>query len=304
MITDVEGVRVGHHTDLDGVTGCSVVLFPSGTRASVAVIGAAPDSRQTELLRPENTVDEVHAMVLTGGSAFGLGCTNGVMSWLVERGIGFAVGDALVPIVPTAVLFDLTIGSSKAFPMPDDARRACEDATTSVQEGSVGAGTGATVAKWAGPEYRMKGGIGTSSARAGDAVVGAIVACNAVGDVVDERNEPLAASRCPAGSSWRLFERSNTVIGIVATDAALTKAQCAHIARMGGAGIARAIRPAHTFGDGDTIFCASTGRTTVDPQLVGSVVADVVADAIRRGVRAAKGLGGVPGLADEPVGGA
>lgn len=293
MITDVEGVRVGHHTDLDGITGCTVVLLPAGSRASCAVIGAAPDSRQTELLRPENTVDEVHAIVLTGGSAFGLGCTDGVMAWLAERGVGLPVRDAVVPIVPTAVLFDLSIGDAKAFPKPDDGRRACAAAAVGFAEGSVGAGTGATVGKWAGPDYRMKGGIGSASKRSGDVVVGAIVACNAVGDVVDERNEPLAAATCPPGTPWLLFERSNTVLAVVATNARLTKGQCAHIARMGGAGIAQAVRPAHTFGDGDIVFCAATNAVDADPQVVGSLVADVVADALRRGVRAATSLGGV-----------
>jgi L-aminopeptidase/D-esterase-like protein len=298
VITDVPGVRVGHYTDTVGITGCTVVLLPSGSRASGAVIGAAPDSRQTELLRPENTVDQAHAFVLTGGSAYGLGCTNGVMAHLAEQGIGLKIRDAIVPIVPTACLFDLTIGYRHAYPGVEDARTACDEASSDVPEGSVGAGTGATVAKWAGPDYRMKGGIGTASKRAGDVIVGAIVACNAVGDVVDEKGEPLAAARCDADTPWQLFEGSNTVLCAVATNVALTKGQCAHIARMGGAGIAQSVRPAHTFGDGDTVFCASTGDISADPQIVGSVVADVVADALRRGIRAAKGLGGVPGLAD------
>lgn len=293
MITDVDGIRVGHHTDLEGITGCTVVLLPPGTRASSAVIGAAPDSRQTELLRPENTVDEVHAIVLTGGSAWGLGCTNGVMSWLAERGVGLKLRDAVVPIVPTAVLFDLTIGDANAYPSADDARAACDAAGGAFEEGSVGAGTGATVAKWAGPEFRLKGGIGSASKRRGDVVVGAIVACNAVGDIVDERNEPLAAAACPVDTPWQLFERSNTVLAMVATNSQLTKGQCAHIARMGGAGIAQAVRPAHTFSDGDIVFCASTGTVDPDPMNVGALAAEVVAEALRRGVRAATSLGGV-----------
>jgi L-aminopeptidase/D-esterase-like protein len=297
VITDVAGVRVGHHTDLEGITGCTVVLLPPGSRASCAVIGAAPDSRQTELLRPENTVDEVHAIVLTGGSAWGLGCANGVMDWLADRDIGMRLRDAIVPITPTSVLFDLTIGDPRAYPKPDDARAACDAAMTTFEEGSVGAGTGATVAKWAGPEYRMKGGIGSASKKIGDVVVGAIVACNAVGDIVDERSDPLAAARCEPGTPWLMFERANTVLSVVATNSQLTKSQCKHIARMGGAGIAQAVRPAHTFGDGDTVFCVSTGEVAADPLNVGAVVADVVADALRRGVRAATGLGGVPGLA-------
>ncbi len=294
MITDVDGVRAGHHTDTAGVTGCTVVLFPPGTRASCAVIGAAPDSRQTELLRPSNVVDEVHAIVLTGGSAYGLGCADGVMAWLAERGIGFSAGGTVVPIVPTAVIFDLAIGDPKAFPTANDARAACDNAGIDVDEGSVGAGTGATVAKWAGPSYRLKGGVGTASKRQGDVVVGAIVVCNAVGDVVDERGDGLAAAACPPGTPWWSgFERTNTVLAVVATNATLSKAQCEHISRMGGAGIARAVRPAHAFGDGDIVFCASTCAIDADPNVVGSLAADVVADALRRGVRAATSLGGV-----------
>ena len=287
MITDVDGIRVGHYTDATGVTGCTVVLFPSGTRASCAVIGAAPDSRQTELLRPENVVDEVHAIVLTGGSAYGLGCADGVVSWLADRGIGFAAGGTVVPIVPTAVIFDLSIGDAKACPTPDDARSACEIAGADVAEGSVGAGTGATVAKWAGPAYRVKGGIGTASKRRGDIVVGAIVVCNAVGDVVDGRGDAIAAASCPPDTPWLSFERTNTVLAIVATNSTLTKPQCAHIARMGGAGIAQAVRPAHAFGDGDIVFCASTCAVDADPNTVGVLAADVVAQALRRGVSAA-----------------
>jgi L-aminopeptidase/D-esterase-like protein len=293
VITDVDGVRVGHYTDTTGVTGCTVVLLPPGTRASCAVIGAAPDSRQTELLRPSNVVDEVHAIVLTGGSAFGLGCTDGVMSWLAEQGIGFSAGGTVVPIVPTAVIFDLSIGDAEAFPKPDDARTACEIAAVDVAEGSVGAGTGATVAKWAGPSYRWKGGVGTASKRRGDVVVGAIVVCNAVGDVVDERGDPIAAAACPPDTPWRTFERTNTVLAVVATNSTLTKSQCEHIARMGGAGIAQAVRPAHAFGDGDIVFCASTCAVDADPNNVGALSADVVAEALRRGVRAATALGGV-----------
>jgi len=293
QITDVSGVRVGHYTDFEGATGCTVVLLPDGSRASCAVIGAAPDSRQTELLRPENTVDEVHAIVLTGGSAWGLGCADGVMAWLAARGIGFKLRDTIVPIVPTAVLFDLGIGDAKAFPKPDDARAACDFASTTFEEGSVGAGTGATVAKWAGPEYRVKGGIGSASKRRGDLVVGALVACNAVGDVVDEHNEPLAVASCPPDTPWLTLDRSSTVLAIVATNSQLTKGQCAHIARMGGAGIAQAVRPAHAFGDGDIVFCTSTGAVESDPLNVGALAADVVAEALRRGIRAATGLHGV-----------
>ncbi len=297
MITDVPGVLVGHYTDTDRATGCTVVLLPPGTRASFAVPGAAPGSRDLEPLRAENTVSEAHAILLTGGSAFGLGATNGVMSWLVERGIGARLREAIIPIVPTAVIFDLVVGEN-AFPTPDDAYAACDRASTDVEEGSVGAGTGATVAKWAGPEYLKKGGVGTASVRRGDIVVGALVVCNAVGDVVDERNEPLAAADCPPDTPWAAMLNANTVLAVVATNATLSKGACAHIAQMGAAGIAQAVRPAFTFFDGDTVFCAATGEVEGHAITVGAVVADVVAEALRRGVRAAKGLAGVRGLAD------
>ena len=199
MITEVRGVTVGHYTDPDGITGCTVILLPPGTRASCVNPGAAPS---TDELRPENVVDEVHAILLTGGSSFGLGAADGVVSWLRERAVGVAVRDIHVPIVPTAVIFDLSIGDVNAHPRPDDAIAACEAAGTDVGEGSVGVGTGATVAKWAGPEYRVKGGVGTASVRRGDVVVGAIVVCNAVGDVVDEHGEPLAAADVPPGTPW------------------------------------------------------------------------------------------------------
>lgn len=298
MITDVAGVTVGHYTDTDGVTGCTVILLPPGTRASCAIPGSAPGTRETDALRPESFVEEVHAILLTGGSSYGLGATNGVMSWLRERGVGLVLRDQVIPIVPTAVIFDVAIGDTRAHPIADDAYAACEAASTNVEEGSVGAGTGATVAKWAGPEHRVKGGLGTASIRVGDIVVGAVVVCNAVGDVVDQRGDGLAAAEVPPGTPWAQFTTTtNTVLAAVVTNAKLSKPTCMHIARMGAAGIAQAVRPAHTFFDGDIVFCAATGEAAAEPVVVGSVVADVVAEALRRGVRAARGLSGVPGLA-------
>ena len=297
MITDVPGVTVGHYTDVDGVTGCTVILLPQGSRGSCAIVGSAPGTRETDALRPESVVDEIHAILLTGGSSFGLGATNGVMSWLRERGVGFSMRELIVPIVPTAVIFDLAVGDGLAHPTAENARAACDAAGTSVEEGSVGAGTGATVAKWAGPEHRRKGGLGTASIRTGDVVVGAIVVCNAVGDVVDEHAQPLAAADVPTGTPWASVAPTNTVLAAVVTNATLDKRTCAHIARMASAGIAQAVRPAFTFFDGDIVFCAATGQADAEPIAVGAVVADVVAQALRRGVRAAKGLGSVPGLA-------
>jgi len=290
VITAVPGVGVGHYTDRDGVTGCTVILLPPGTRGSCAIVGSAPGTRETDALRSESVVDEIHAILLTGGSSFGLGATNGVMSWLRERNVGFSMRDVIVPIVPTAVIFDLGIGDGLAHPGADDARAACDNAATDVEEGSVGAGTGATVAKWAGPDHRRKGGLGTASVRTGDIVVGAIVVCNAVGDVVDEHGEPIAAADVPPGTPWASVTPTNTVLAAVVTNANLDKRTCAHVARMGAAGIAQAVRPAFTFFDGDVVFCAATGQAAAEPIAVGAVAADVVAEALRRGVRAAQSV--------------
>ena len=299
MITDVPGVAVGHYTDLDGITGCTVVLLPEATVGAYALTGAAPGTRETDILRPHTIEAEVHAFVLTGGSAFGLGCVDGVVASLEERGIGFAFGNARVPLVPAAVIFDLSIGDPKARPSPENARRAALDAGASVVEGSVGAGTGATVGKWAGPEFRMKGGIGTASRRTGDAVVGALVVCNAGGDVIDERGEVIAGSTAPdAPPAWASLTGQATVLACVVTNAKLDKARASHVARMAGAGVARSVRPAFTFFDGDVVFCGATGEVSCEPTLVGAAAAEAVADALRRGVRAAAGLDGVPGAAD------
>jgi L-aminopeptidase/D-esterase-like protein len=301
MITDVPGVSVGHHTDTEGVTGCTVVMLPDKTVGAYAFVGAAPGTRETDLLQPHTIETEVHAFVLTGGSAFGLGCTDGVVSVLEERGIGFEFGTARVPLVPTAVIFDLGIGNAKARPGPAEGRAAALAAGRTVEEGSVGAGTGATVGKWAGPENAMKGGIGTTSATVGDTgvVVGAIVVCNAGGDVLDERGDLIAGSRAKdAVPMWGKLAGQTTVLACVVTNAKLDKLRGTHVARMSASGISRAVRPAHGFHDGDVVFLGATGEVECDPTLVGAVGADVVAEALRRGVRAAKGLGGIPGLAD------
>lgn len=301
MITDVGGVAVGHYTDLEGITGCTVILLPEGTVGAYAFVGAAPGTRETDILRPHTIETEVHAFVLTGGSAFGLGCADGVVSVLEERGIGFEFGTARVPLVPTAVIFDLGIGDARARPGPERGRSAALAAGAFVDEGSVGAGTGATVGKWAGIEHAMKGGLGTASAPVGDtgAVVGALVVCNAGGDVFDERGELIAGSRArDATPAWATLRGQATVLGCVVTDAKLDKLTATHVARMSAVGISRSVRPAHAFHDGDVVFCGATGRIECDPTLVGAVGAEVVAEALRRGVRAAKGLGGIPGLAD------
>jgi L-aminopeptidase/D-esterase-like protein len=300
VITDVDGVRVGHYTDTEGITGCTVILLPDNTVGAYTLAGAAPGTRETDLLSPHTIETEVHAFVLTGGSAFGLACADGVESYLEEQGVGFEFGGTRVPLVPSAVIFDLGIGDPKARPRPEHGRLAAEAASTDVAEGSVGAGTGATVGKWRGPEYRMKGGVGTASVRIDgtDCVVGAIVVCNAAGDVIDERGALLAGAGTRGTPVWQTLRGQSTVLACVATNATLDKGRAIHVARMGSVGLGRAVRPAHTFHDGDIVFCAATGQVDCEPTAVGIAAAEAVEEALRRGVRAAKGLGGVPGLAD------
>jgi L-aminopeptidase/D-esterase-like protein len=300
MITDVGGVLVGHSTDTDGITGCTAILLPANTVGAYVLAGAAPGTRETDLLSPHTIETEVHAFVLTGGSAFGLACADGVESLLEARGVGFEFGNARVPLVPAAVIFDLSIGDAKARPRAEHGRAAAESAGSHVEEGSVGAGTGATVAKRAGPEHRLKGGLGTASARddATGLIVGAIVVCNAGGDIVDEKGTVIAGAPTGLADDWTSTRGQSTVLACVVTNAVLSKSQAQHIARMGAAGISRSCRPAHTFYDGDVVFCGATGEVECEPTLAGSLAADLVQEALLRGVRTAKGLGGVPGLAD------
>ncbi len=300
MITYVPGVTVGHYTDTQGCTGCTVILVPPGTVGGYTLAGAAPGTRETDMLGPQTIENVVHAFVLTGGSTYGLASVDGVLSFLEDQGIGFEFGGVHVPLVPAAVIFDLPIGDPKARPRPEHGRQAAEAAGTSVEEGSVGAGTGATCGKSGGPEWRVKGGLGTASEKieGTDAIVGALVVCNAVGNVVDDDGSVIAGSRIADGGTAVAASGANTVLACVMTNAILDKARCVHVSKMASAGIARAIRPAFTFFDGDIIFCGATQTVEVEPNLVGMAAADVVAAALRRGVRAAKGLHGVPGLAD------
>ena len=313
-ITDVAGLKVGHHTLASRPTGCTVVLCESGAVCGVDVRGGAPGTRDTELLRPENTVQQVHALLLTGGSAFGLAAADGVMRWLDERGHGLPVGPARVPIVPAAVLFDLWVGDASVRPDAASGYAACEAASAAPPaQGSVGAGAGAAVGKLYGIARATKGGIGTASVRVGGFTVGALVAVNAVGDVLDEQGQVLAGARQENGHGFmdttrallqgqgpaRLVPGSATTIGVVATDAALTKAQAAKLATLAHHGLSRAIDPV-TPHDGDTLFTLATGRAgaVADIGGLGAAAAEVVARAIRRAVRAAVGLPGLPGLAD------
>ena len=315
-ITDVPGIKVGHWSDRDAATGCTVVMCEAGAVGGVDVRGAAPGTRETDLLRPMTLVQQVNAVLLSGGSAFGLDAAGGVMRYLEERGYGFDTGVARVPIVAAAILFDLGIGSSKVRPGAEEGYHACLAASDGpVAEGSVGAGTGATVGKALGPQWVTKSGIGTASRPLeGSVIIGAIMAVNAVGDVVDPgTHRVLAGPRRKQGGFHRTVELlaqgkgldrplpTNTTIGVVATNAPLSKEQANKVAQMAHDGLARAIEPAHTMADGDVIFALSTGQGTTewrDVTRLGALAAEAVAEAIARAVTQAESLAGVPAAKD------
>jgi L-aminopeptidase/D-esterase-like protein len=299
VITDVVGIRVGHHTDLEGSTGCTVILCPPGTVGSVEVRGGAPGTRETDVLRPGTLVSEVHAVVLSGGSAFGLATATGVARYLEERGVGFDTGVARVPIVPAAVLFDLAVGDPAARPGAHEGYEACEAATEGeVPEGTVGAGTGATVAKLPQPELGLKGGLGSASFREGDAVVGAIAAVNSVGEIVGDAGAVLAGNRGNRDGPPRIWPGTNTTLVAVATNARLTKDRAERLAVAAHEGISAAVRPAHTLWDGDTAFSLATGEVDADQGVLEGLAVMAVAESIRRGVRAAVGLHGIPSVGE------
>jgi L-aminopeptidase/D-esterase-like protein len=301
-LRDVPGLRVGHATDADGLTGCTVVLAPDGAVAGVDVRGAAPGTRETDLLRPAALVERIHAICLAGGSAFGLAAADGVMRYLAERGIGFPTTGGPVPIVPAAILYDLGIGSADARPGPDHGLAACEDAMRGdgPLEGSVGAGAGATVAKLAGPEHAVKGGVGTVARRQPDgSTLGALAVTNAVGSVVARDGRMLAAPRrspAPGEAASAPFE--NTTLAVIGTDASLDRAQCHRLAELGHDALARSIVPVHTMYDGDAVFAMATG--TGAPLGVETFVAlgiaavELLSEAIERSVLLAEPRGGVP----------
>jgi L-aminopeptidase/D-esterase-like protein len=287
-VVDVPGLQVGHFTLSERLTGCTVVLAPHGAVGAVDVRGAAPGTRETDLLDPANLVDKVHAVLLSGGSAFGLDAATGVVRWLDEQGIGFETGYGRVPIVPAAVLFDLPVvrpgDDPKARPDAQAGYQACQAASTATPAaGNVGAGAGACVGKLFGLDRCMKGGIGNASVRVGPWVVGALVACNAVGDVIDPATgQVLAGARTADGRHLLDTQRAllqgergnrplpgtNTTIGVIATNATLTKPQAKRLAMSAHDGLARSIRPAHTTLDGDTLFALATGTETSTPDLM------------------------------------
>ena len=308
-ITQVRGLEVGQFTDPRRPTGCSVVIARTGAVGGVDVRGAAPGTRETDLLDPANLVGVVHAVLLTGGSAWGLDAAGGVMRWLEEEGVGLYVGSApgqVVPIVPAAVLFDLHVGDARIRPDAAAGYAACQAAGDEIAQGNAGAGAGATVGKLFGMPYAMKGGIGTASVTVDGVTVGALIAVNALGDVVDPATgQPIAGARTEDGQQLRgsvvaalagdkplaLLAGANTTIGVVATDAPLTKAQCQRLAGAGHDGLARAIRPVHTMSDGDTLFALSTGMAgALDFNVLCTMAGEAVARACVNAVQSAQGM--------------
>jgi L-aminopeptidase/D-esterase-like protein len=316
-LTAVEGIRVGHHTLSERPTGCTAILVDGDAVGGVSQRGGAPGTRETDLLDPLNLVDKVNAIVLAGGSAFGLDAAMGAVRWLEEHDIGWPAGPSKVPIVPAAILFDLGVGTNpKIRPTADCGYKAAAAATAgTVPEGSVGAGAGATVGKLGGMGRAVKSGIGTASiALPNGLVVAALVAVNAVGDIVDPATgKVVAGMRNPddsfadarailrsGASAARPRAGENTTIGVVATNAKLTKSQAARMALMADDGYARAISPSHTSADGDTVFSLATGRWdgTADITVVGALAAEAMADAIVRAATQATGAAGIPAARD------
>jgi L-aminopeptidase/D-esterase-like protein len=319
-ITDVLGILVGHATDERGGTGCTVVLGPEGGMpCTVFVKGRATGSRELDTCRPESLAGRVDAIVLCGGSAYGLAAADGVMRWLESRKRGFAVGPGVIPIVPAAVIFDLMpCGVFDARPTPEMGMQACGAATTTVAEGSVGAGTGATVGKAVGAQFAMKGGVGTWSVRAGDLVTGAIAIVNAFGDVTDAQGNIIAGARkessgfigcasylakggMTAGAlspPFRTSQSHNTTLVVIVTNAKVGRVQLGGVAKAGGDALARRISPIGTPFDGDVLFACSAGTIEAPPIQIEQMAREAVEVAVERAVRAAKGRDGVPGLAD------
>ena len=306
-LTEVPGIMVGHATDKENRTGCTVILCPEGATPGGEAVGFAPGTRETDLLRPETRTEEVHGVLLTGGSAFGLSAGAGVVRWLTERGYGLETIWARVPLVPGAVVYDLFYNQTLGKPDEAMGYEAAQNASTEpVAMGCVGAGTGVTAGKLAGIDRAMKSGLGSSGTTFGRIKVGAIAVANPLGDVIDpDTGRTVAGVRTPDGSGYagavsvvqagesyfQLLSESNTVLGLVATDARLSKLQCARVARMAAAGIARSVRPAHTMWDGDYVFVLATGKgPAIDENIVGILGAEILARAIAAGAKAAESV--------------
>lgn len=313
-ITRVAGIEVGHFTDTRRPTGCTVVMAREGAVAGVDVRGAAPGTRETDLLHPSNLVDKVHAIMLAGGSAWGLEAATGAVRWLEERGVGLDVAVGRLPIVPAAVLFDLLVGDMRIRPDAAAGYAACAAASgADPAEGNVGAGAGAVVGKVFGIQHAMKGGVGTASVTVDGVTVGALIACNALGDVIDpDTAQVMAGARTDDGRALRdtrrallcgqppqpLLAGTNTTIGVVATDAILTKVQAHRLAIAAHDGLARSINPVHTMSDGDTLFSLGTGRAgkSLGMMVLATMAAEATARATVRAVQAARSVTTAEGL--------
>jgi L-aminopeptidase/D-esterase-like protein len=313
LITDVGGLKVGHFTDNEALTGVTVVITPQGAVGGVDVRGSAPGTRETDLLRPMNLVDRLHGIALAGGSAYGLDAASGVMRYLEENGVGFDTGPAKVPIVPAAVIFDLAVGDPKTRPNAEMGYMACESAAVGDFElGNAGAGTGATVGKAMGPKFCMKGGVGSASVRIGDnVIVGALFVVNAFGDVLDMKTRRILAGAYDpvSGKFFKAaevlknvggigFPGANTTIGVVATNAFLTKETANKLAQVAHNGLAITISPVHTMLDGDTIFAISTGNEKADINSVSTAAVEAVARSVNKAVLNAVKVAGIPAVSD------
>ena len=315
-ITDVEGIKVGHCQSQEGMTGCSVIICEEGATGGVDVRGSAPGTRETDLFKAEKLVDKVNAVVLAGGSAFGLDASSGVMKYLEEKGIGLDVGVTKVPIVSSAVIFDLNIGNYKIRPDFDMGYLAAKNASIDNREqGNVGCGMGATVGKILGPENAMKSGLGSASVKIGELVVSAMVALNSFGDIYDfsdnkqiagvydyKNNNLLNTVKIMKDKNKKIgFNVKNTTIGIIVTNAVLTKAQGNKVSQMAHNGFARTINPVHTMVDGDTIFTMATNKINSDINLIGTLAAEAMSKAIINAISLAEGVKGLKTYKDIQV---
>lgn len=309
----MEGIKVGHCQSKEGMTGCSVIICEEGATGGVDVRGSAPGTRETDLFKAEKMVDKVNAIVLSGGSAFGLDASSGVMRYLEEKEVGLDVGKTKVPIVASAVIFDLNIGDYKIRPDLNMGYMAAENASTKVRDqGNVGCGLGATVGKILGPENAMKSGLGSATVKLGNLVISAMVAVNSFGDIYDFKNNKQIAGVynyekgkllntveiMKAGKKEIGFDVKNTTIGVIATNAILTKAEANKVSQMAHNGFARTINPVHTMVDGDTIFTMATNKIEEDINLIGTLAAEVMAQAIINGIVFAEGAEGLKSFKD------
>lgn len=302
-ITKIDGIKIGNFENLDAATGCTVILCECGATAGVDIRGGAPGTRETALLNPINMIQQVHAVFLSGGSAYGLDAASGIMQYLEEKNVGFDIGITKIPIVSGAVLFDLNIGDYKVRPDKSMGYTACVNAEKGVfTQGNTGAGCGATIGKILGPKYAMKGGLGAYSIQTGNLKIGAVVAVNCLGDVIDPTNNKILAGAYLGEHKTFLSTEDfmiknydhksnvfngNTTIGAVITNAILTKTEVNKVASMAHNGFGRVIRPAHTMYDGDTIFALSTGKVEADVNVVGLLAANVIEQAVINGIKSA-----------------